>query len=81
MGIPAKSASRNDLQRPAAFGQRPVFKDFSLTKRSTADRKSQALPPVFFTHGRDCILPEQYIHASIGNDSGEFECGTAWALS
>ena len=35
--------------RPTEFGQRPVFKDFFLTKRPTADRKSQAPPPVFFT--------------------------------
>ncbi len=34
--------------RPAEFGQRPVFKDFFLTKRPTADRKSQAPPSVFF---------------------------------
>jgi hypothetical protein len=58
MGIPGKSASCNDLQRTAAFGQRPVFKEFSLTKRSTADKKSQALPSVFFTHGWDRIPPE-----------------------
>ena len=34
--------------RPTEFGQRPVFKDFFLTKRPTADRKSQAPPSVFF---------------------------------
>ena len=34
--------------RPTQFGQRPVFKDFFLTKRPTADRKSQAPPSVFF---------------------------------
>jgi len=34
---------------PAEFGQRPVFKDFFLTKRPAADRKSQASPSVFFT--------------------------------
>ena len=45
------SANRHSAtvrNRPTQFGQRPVFKDFFLTKRPTADRKSQAPPSVFF---------------------------------
>lgn len=52
--------------------QRPVFKDFSLTKKPTADSKSQASPSVFFNPWRDWFPFETVKDASIGNESGVF---------
>jgi len=46
--LPNKTPRRG-FQRPMGFGQRPVFKDFFLTKRPTADRKSQVQSPLFFS--------------------------------
>jgi hypothetical protein len=51
LSIASKSTACADSQRLFMSGQRPVFKDFFLTKRSTADSKSQASPPVFFPVG------------------------------
>jgi len=63
---------RPRLKMPPTLVQRPVIKDFFLTKRQTADRKSQVLIPVFFTRERACIPLYSYESDRIGNEYGVF---------
>jgi hypothetical protein len=72
-----KFASGTHRQQPPKSGQRPVYKDFSLTKGSTADSKSQARRPMFFALGRDRIPFELIAHASIDIQSNGW--GLNWS--